>query len=195
MAGITYNWVSEQRLLYFTQKLKAHIPQASDFIDDTAASLLKAYSSSKVDTLLANKVDVEAGKGLSTNDFDNAYKKKIDDWDLTSLIDDSTDTAKDKTWSADKIASAMAAIAGLEFVKPDGGVLPATGERGKIYLIPNSGSQPNVYDEYVWLVDDGAFEKIGTTEIDLSGYVSDADMVEITTAEIDAIMLTVFGSV
>lgn len=195
MAGITYNWVSEQRLLYFTQKLKNHIPSASDFIDDTAASLLKAYSSSKVDTLLANKVDVEAGKGLSTNDFDNAYKKKIDDWDLTSLIDDSTDTANDKTWSANKIATAMSAIMGLEFVKPAGGVLPATGERGKIYLIPNSGSGQNVYDEYVWIVDDQAFEKIGTTEIDLSGYVSDADMVEITTAEIDAIMITVFGSV
>lgn len=200
MAGTTYKWVSEQRLLYFTQKLKLHFPSAADFIDDTTASLLKAYSSSKVDSLLNDKVDKEEGKGLSTNDFTDAYKQQLDDWDLTSLIDDSTDSATDKTWSASKIAQAIAAVSGIEFIKPEGGVLPETGRSGAIYLIPNQGSAPNIYDEYIWIKGateetPGSWEKIGTTEIDLSGYVSDDDMVEITTAEIDAIMLTVFGTI
>lgn len=197
MAGKTYKWVSEQRLLYFTQKLKQHFPSASDFIDDTTSTLLKAYSSSKVDALLADKVDVVAGKGLSTEDFTAAYKKQLDDWDLTGLIDDTTTTATDKTWSASKIAQAIAAVSGIEFIKPEGGVLPAEGKSGAIYLIPNQGTAPNVYDEYIWIKGDptGSWEKIGTTEIDLSGYVSDDDMVEITTDEIDTIMLTVFGTI
>ena len=192
MPNITYTWVSEQRLLYFTQKLKEHIPSAASFIDDVTASLIKTYSSSKIDTLLTNKVDVETGKGLSTNDFTDDYKKILDDWDLTSIIDDTTTTATDKTWSASKIAGAIAAVAGLEFVKPEDGKLPETGEKGKIYLIPNSGSAPNVYDEYIWLVDEAKFEKIGSTDIDLSDYIKHSDMVEITTAQIDTIMSTVF---
>lgn len=48
--------------------------------------------------------------------------------------------------------------------------LPATGEDGVIYLVPNSGETPNIYDEYIWVNE--SFEKIGTTEIDLSGYVT-----------------------
>lgn len=47
--------------------------------------------------------------------------------------------------------------------------LPATGESGKIYLVPSaeSGSQ-NVYDEYIWV--NNSWEKIGSTQIDLSNY-------------------------
>jgi len=36
------------------------------------------YQKSEVNTLLAGKVNSETGKGLSTNDFDNTYKGKID---------------------------------------------------------------------------------------------------------------------
>ena len=131
---------------------------------------------------------------LFLNKVDSLLDDKLDKTDLTSIIDDTSDTATDKTWSASKIYSAISAITGIEFIKPEDGKLPATGKQGAIYLIPNGGPNPNVYDEYIWINADAKFEKIGTTEIDLSGYVSDADMVEITTAEIDAIMTTVFGS-
>ena len=46
--------------------------------------------------------------------------------------------------------------------------LPSTGEANVIYLLPKSGTAGDVYDEYLWL--SGAWEKIGTTEIDLSDY-------------------------
>lgn len=50
--------------------------------------------------------------------------------------------------------------------------LPASGVKGKIYLVSNSGSSGNIYDEYIWIVVSGSgkFEKIGTTQIDLSNY-------------------------
>ena len=74
--------------------------------------------------------------------------------------------------------------------------LPASGVKGTIYLVPNSGTGSNIYDEYVWIVNGGtgSFEKIGTTDIDLSGYVQDSDLVEITTSAIDTMFTNVFGS-
>ena len=46
--------------------------------------------------------------------------------------------------------------------------LPSTGEAGVIYLVANSGSNPNIYDEYIYA--NGKFEKIGTTDVDLTDY-------------------------
>lgn len=71
--------------------------------------------------------------------------------------------------------------------------LPATGEAGVIYLVPNSGNAPNIKDEYIWInkgateSPDYAFELLGTTEMDLSGYLQTTDVEAITTAEIDEI--------
>lgn len=60
-----------------------------------------------------------------------------------------------------------------------------------IYLLANSGSQPNVYDEYVYI--NNQWEMIGTTNIDLSGYWTSTSgesnsLIAITTAEIDTII-------
>lgn len=64
--------------------------------------------------------------------------------------------------------------------------LPATGEAGVIYLLANGGAEnQNLYDEYIWL--GSKYEKLGTKELDLSGYVKTADLVAMTTAEIDAL--------
>ena len=57
--------------------------------------------------------------------------------------------------------------------------LPLTGTEGKIYLVPNSGSGGNIYDEYIWVTSGSgasatsAYEKIGTTAVDLSHYWKD----------------------
>ena len=64
--------------------------------------------------------------------------------------------------------------------------LPSTGEGGVIYLVSNSGNNPDIYDEYIWV--NNAFEKIGTTAVDLSGYLKTTDLVAITNAEIDVIV-------
>lgn len=74
------------------------------------------------------------------------------------------------------INSAISGITGFEYQVVQ--TLPATGEKGVIYLVPNSGSAPNIYDEYIWIESgqSGSFEKIGTTETDLSGYVTDGEL-------------------
>ena len=84
------------------------------------------------------------------------------------------------------VDTAIASITGIEFQIVTS--LPSTGKTGVIYLISNSGSAPNIYDEYIWIASTSKFEKIGTTDVDLSGYVQASEMVTITNAEIDAIV-------
>ncbi len=62
--------------------------------------------------------------------------------------------------------------------------LPASGVKGTVYLVSNRGTGNNIKDEYIWV--NSKFEKIGTTEVDLSGYMLTADLVAIATSEIDA---------
>ena len=82
------------------------------------------------------------------------------------------------------IANGIAGIQGISYSVVTS--LPATGEAGVIYLLANNGANPNIYDEYIYV--NNKFEKIGTTDIDLSGYVEFTDLVAITNAEIDALM-------
>ena len=60
-------------------------------------------------------------------------------------------------------------------------------DENTIYLLANEGSGNNVYDEYI--VYNGTPEKIGTTEVDLTNYVKDTDLVAITNGEIDEIVV------
>lgn len=66
--------------------------------------------------------------------------------------------------------------------------LPANPNLNTMYFVPNSGSGSNVYDEYIYLPEQEQWEKIGTTEVDLSNYMQKTDMVAITNAEIDTIV-------
>lgn len=104
------------------------------------------------------------------------------------------------------IQTALAGFERISFQKVNSyGDLPATGQNGVIYLVPISGAQvPNVYDEYIWYTDSSTtpatsgYEKIGTTAIDLSGYVQYTDISLLTNTEISDIVddayTDVFGS-
>lgn len=59
--------------------------------------------------------------------------------------------------------------------------LPATGAKGVIYLVPKDGAAPDVHDEYVWIESTSTFELIGTTQIDLTGYVKNTDYASVNT--------------
>lgn len=65
--------------------------------------------------------------------------------------------------------------------------LPPTGTNGIIYLVAHNHGAGDGYDEYIWLSQNGAFEKIGSTDIDLSGYVLSSDLVELTNEEVQQI--------
>lgn len=79
----------------------------------------------------------------------------------------------------------ISASTGVKFEVVD--ALPETGSENVIYLVPNSGTAPNIYDEYIWISSNSSFEKIGTTAIDLSNYVQFDDITVMTEAELAAI--------
>lgn len=82
------------------------------------------------------------------------------------------------------VNDALAGVAGVSFEVVTS--LPATGNAGKIYLKSNgSSSGSNIYDEYIYY--NNKWELIGSTAVDMSGYLKTTDMVAITTAEIDAL--------
>ncbi len=95
-----------------------------------------------------------------------------------------------------EVADAISDITGISFEVVTS--LPSTGATGTIYLVSNGGSGTNGYDEYIWLASASRFEKIGTTEVDLSGYATTSamntalagkqdTMTALTDAQIDAI--------
>ena len=55
-------------------------------IGNTSVDLSNYYTKTQADTLLADKVDKVTGKGLSTNDFSNAYKDMLDNYTVDSVL-------------------------------------------------------------------------------------------------------------
>ena len=84
------------------------------------------------------------------------------------------------------INNAISGITGIDFQVVES--LPETGIKGVIYLVSNSGTGSNIYDEYIWITN--RFEKIGTTEIDLSNYYNTTNLLALTNQEIDTIIST-----
>ena len=66
------------------------------------------------------------------------------------------------------VDDAIGGITGVEFRVVE--APPTTGEAGVIYLVAHTHGTQDIYDEYIWVTD--KFEKIGNTDIDLSGYVT-----------------------
>lgn len=154
----------------------------------TATSASSVLSSGvKVATITINGVDtdiyVEQGQSITID---------------SAMSDSSTNPVQNKVIKS-YVDNAIAGVTSIEFVVVS--QLPATGQKGKIYLVPHSGgSGTNTKDEYIWIeetiegVTTGRFEKIGSTDIDLSNYVQKTDLGSMTTSEIDTVFEAVFPS-
>ena len=90
----------------------------------------------------------------------------------------------------DYVTAAIADITGFhaEIVTE----LPAVGQKNILYLVAKSAAASgDGYDEYLYI--NGAWERVGSTDIDLSGYVQASEMHAITNTEITAIVNQVWG--
>ena len=89
------------------------------------------------------------------------------------------------TQVASAITEAVGKITSFETEVLEGD-LPPTGKKGTIYFKPTSKSGTNQsYDEYLWVNE--KWEFIGTTAVDLTGYVQESNLQSISNTEIDNI--------
>lgn len=98
------------------------------------------------------------------------------------------------------IAAELGDISGVDFVVVAANEeLPETGVKGKFYLKATGATGNNKYDEYVWVnhgtaeEPDYGYEKLGTMDVDLTGYIKESDIQFATKADIDAIFSTNSG--
>lgn len=128
---------------------------------------------------------------ISVNGTPQTITNKNVDLNVPTKVSDITNDSGYQTEAEVQalIDAELADITGIDFQIVQ--TLPATGEHGVIYLVPKTGTTGDIYDEYIWLTPTGAaahFEKIGTTEVDLTGYWAKTELTAITTAEIDTII-------
>ena len=194
-----------------------------EYLDKSGLTLLI----SKIKTALGGKVDVESGKGLSTNDYTSEEKSKLSgiasgaqanviesvkvngtkvepsskavDISVPTKVSQLTNDSgfqnatqvnsmitgkgyQTQSQVQSLINSAVGNIASIKYEKVSS--LPVTGSNSVIYLVAHSHGTQDIYDEYIWIADTKTFEKIGNTDIDLSGYVKKSELTAISTSDL-----------
>lgn len=166
MPNPTYNRLDDDGLLYLLQLLKPEIEAAGDH------NVIEVIQKNGANLPITNKtVNVPVPT----------------DADIEGLI--TAHGYQDAQDVEDAIDAALADITGIDFQIVAS--LPASGVKGVIYLV--GAASP--YDEYIWIEPTGGtahFEQIGSTSIDLSGYVQATEMHALTNSEIDAIFTQVW---
>lgn len=124
----------------------------------------------------ALKTDIPSVEGLATEEYVDGkideVKQEIPNVSsfITNAVDDLVNYyKKDETYTQEQIDDKLSDLHSISFKKVD--VLPSAGESNIIYLVPREKQETkNAYDEYIW---DNGWEKIGSTDIDLTGYATE----------------------
>lgn len=151
----------------------------------------------EVQEITSKKVNITVPKAVSdlTNDsgyqtasqvtstVNNAVSNRPTTSQMTSAIQEATDGLATETYVTQQLAN----INKKQVVTSTAQMT----DLNTIYLMANDGTEENnVYDEYIVFMDGQTkkVEKIGTTEVDLTNYVKNSDLVAISNQEIDTIV-------
>lgn len=143
-----------------------------------------------IKTALAGKADLGALDGYTTPDaVATAITSALTNYATNASVQTAIATALANYMTSTEvngaIATAVAEAAHITIQIVD--TLPASGKANVIYLVPNGGSGQNSKDEFMWIA--GKWEKIGSTDVDLSGYWAKSDLTAMTAAELQAILV------
>ena len=135
---------------------------------------LSGYAKTTDLSALVPKVD---GKGLSTNDYTNAAKAKVDaipaNPKYTDTTYDLTPYAKKTELMTESTVNSLISKS-TKLKKEVVTSLPSTGKDDVLYLKKDGNDVNNSYIEYMWI--NGAWEIIGNTKIDLNPYAKKTDI-------------------
>ena len=148
---------------------------------------LENYDDRYIRSVLDEKVDKENGMGLSTNDYTDEEKSKLstlENYDDTAIRTEITATNsqlksnyydKNHSYNKDEINALLAAMQTFSFVYVSTLPPASINTTKKIYLVPSETQvRRNIKDEYITIQNAGVYiwEKIGSTDIDLSNYAT-----------------------
>ena len=142
------------------------VPTNTTYADATTSThgLMSAADKTKLNGVAtgaqANKIESVKVNGTALT-IDSSKAVNVD---LTAYAK-SADVTKE-------IASAVSGVTQIDYSVVES--LPSTGKKGIIYLVANSGSNNNIYDEYIYI--NSKFEKLGSREMDLSSYAKKTDI-------------------
>lgn len=155
---------------------------------------------------IAEGAEANIIEGVKVNGVEATITDKIAEVTISvpTKVSELTNDSKFQTESevASTVATAVNGLATENFVKEQIANInkkevvtsvDAMTDPNTIYLMANAGETNNIYDEYIVIVTGEGeaaiktVEKIGTTEVDLTNYVQESDLVAITNVEIDAI--------
>lgn len=159
----------------------AHTSDTAKYGGATASLFGHVMLSDTVDTVVGASADSVGASQKAVNDVYKAIPA-LD----TAITSEATATAAASSKAVyDYVKNALANI--TSFSAQIFETLPETGETNILYLVAkaSAGETGNVYDEYLYI--NGKFELVGSTAMDLSGYVLASDLHALTNSEISAI--------
>ena len=142
-----------------------------------ASSETLLYFKQKLDQIFAKITDIPTKLSQLANDVGFITSAALDPCAITAK------GYQNATQVQQAINTALSGFTGIDFQIVES--LPGSGVKGTIYLLSNGGSGNNSYDEYVYI--NSKWEKIGTTDIDLSNYYNTTNFTAITNSDIDSI--------
>lgn len=157
-----------------TKRLDTLRTDHDDLGDDVADIQAKIPESASESNPLITKqqlLDKETGIRDDMNQSDSELQTQITAQAAAIATKQDKLTAGDNIIISDNVISATGAGGGAGFDVIVVQELPATGQKGIIYLLAKDGEAPDVYDEYVWITTTQTFELIGSTKVDLSNYL------------------------
>lgn len=194
-AGVTQILTKIKSLLAKKAEITAIPTKVSQLTNDSGyatTSEVNTAVTNKINTLDVSSSAIEGGSVYDANYYISELSqenglikaKKADFMGKVQLaIDRNLDDGHLTTsqYVNQQINKAVGKITSFEYNIVDS--LPATteGKKGTIYLVAHSGStNQNSYDEYIFLPAEGStaarYEKIGTTDIDLTPYAKKTDI-------------------
>lgn len=142
------------------------VPENTTYADATTSThgLMSAADKTKLNGVATgaqvNKIESVKVNGTALT-IDSSKAVNVD---LTAYAK-SADVTKE-------IASAVSGVTQIDYSVVES--LSSTGKKGIIYLVANSDSGNNIYDEYIYI--NSKFEKLGSREMDLSSYAKKTDV-------------------
>lgn len=184
--GLAYFW--ERLKTYFVHQETGKGLSTNDLTNELKSSYDDAVTKANALTTAgaeANKINTIKVNGVASMPDSSKAVDITVPTKVSALTNDSGYQTKSQVSSS--IATALGKITGISFSIVD--ALPETGENGVIYLIKHTHSDAgDSYDEYAWISSINKYEKIGNTDVDLSGYIKEDDLDPITTSEIDSML-------